>query len=151
MSIPAPGGERTGQRIQVSAVVLYRPDGQVLTVRKAGTTMFMFPGGKHLEDETALETAVRELAEETGLAVPPEDLEYLGGFDTAAANEDGHELHSEVFARLRPLARNEVPEPDAEIEQLAWMDPKAPAAPAGYGVAPLLTAVFAEILRRRPF
>ncbi|MDI3330315.1 MAG: NUDIX domain-containing protein [Micrococcus sp.] len=145
------GGDDAENRILVSAVVLYRPDGQVLTVRKTGTTMFMFPGGKHREDESPLQTAVRELAEETGLAVPSQDLEYLGGFDTPAANENGHLLHSEVFALLRPLARNEVPEPTAEIEQLAWMDPKAPVAPAGCGVAPLLTAVFPEILRRRPF
>jgi 8-oxo-dGTP diphosphatase len=145
------GGDDAENRILVSAVVLYRPDGQVLTVRKTGTTMFMFPGGKHREAESARQTAVRELSEETGLAVPPEDLEYLGGFDTPAANENGHELHSEVFALMRPLARNEVPEPNAEIEQLAWMDPKAPLAPEGCGVAPLLTAVFPEILRRRPF
>ena len=145
------GGADAENRILVSAVVLYRPDGQVLTVRKAGTTMFMFPGGKHRDEESPLQTAVRELSEETGLSVPSEDLEYLGGFDTPAANENGRQLHSEVFALLRPLARNEVPEPNAEIEQLAWMDPKAPAAPAGCGVAPLLTAVFPEILRRRPF
>lgn len=137
--------------ILVSAVVLFRPDGQVLTVRKAGTTMFMFPGGKHRDDEVPLDTAVRELAEETGLAVPPGELEYLGSFETSAANEDGRRLHSEVFVLLRPLARNEVPEPDAEIEQLAWMDPQDPAAPGGHGVAPLLAAVFPEILRRRPF
>jgi 8-oxo-dGTP diphosphatase len=145
------GGDDAENRILVSAVVLYRPDGQVLTVRKTGTTMFMFPGGKHRDEESPLQTAVRELSEETGLSVPSEDLEYLGGFDTPAANENGCQLHSEVFALLRPLARNEVPEPNAEIEQLAWMDPKAPAAPAGCGVAPLLTAVFPEILRRRPF
>lgn len=150
MSNPV-GGVEAENRILVSAVVLYRPDGQVLTVRKAGTTMFMFPGGKHRDDESPLQTAVRELAEETGLTVPAEDLEYLGGFDTPAANENGRQLHSEVFALLRPLARNEVPEPNAEIEQLAWMDPKAPAAPDGCGVAPLLSAVFPEILRRRPF
>jgi 8-oxo-dGTP diphosphatase len=144
------GGVEAEDRILVSAVVLYRPDGQVLTVRKAGTTMFMFPGGKHRDDESPLQTAVRELAEETGLAVPAEDLEYLGGFDTPAANENGRQLHSEVFALLRPLARNEVPEPNAEIEQLAWMDPKAPVAPDGCGLAPLLSAVFPEILRR-PF
>ncbi|QCU79118.1 NUDIX domain-containing protein [Citricoccus sp. SGAir0253] len=151
MTTPAPGGDRTGQPIRVSAVVLYRPDGHVLTVRKAGTSMFMFPGGKHHDGEHPRDTAVRELAEETGLVVPPGDLEYLGAFRTAAANEDGHELHSEVFALMRPLARNEVPEPTTEIEQLAWMDPRAARAPGGHGIAPLLTAVFPEILRRRPF
>ena len=145
------GGVDAENRILVSAVVLYRPDGQVLTVRKSGTTKFMFPGGKHLPQEDPLQTAVRELVEETGLAVTPEDLEHLGSFDTPAANEDGHELHSEVFALQRPLARHEMPEPTAEIEQLAWMDPQSPVAPAGYGLAPLLTAVFPALQDRRPF
>lgn len=151
MQNSVPDGPSTTQPIEVAAVVLYRPDGQVLTVRKAGTSMFMFPGGKHQAAETPLDTVLRELAEETGLAVPPEDLEYLGAWDTPAANEDGQQLHSEVFALLRPLARNEVPTPDAEIEELVWMDPAAPQAPAGYGMAPLLVAVFEHLKDRRPF
>jgi 8-oxo-dGTP diphosphatase len=137
------------QLIEVSAVVLYRPDGQVLTVRKAGTSMFMFPGGKRQEGETALEAALRELSEETHLTVNPQDLEHLGFWDTPAANEEGHRLHSEVFALLRPLARNEVPEPHAEIEQLLWMDPAAPAVPAGHGLAPLLVEVLQRIASDR--
>ncbi|NUL46685.1 NUDIX domain-containing protein [Cellulosimicrobium funkei] len=151
MQNSVPDGPSTTQPIEVAAVVLYRPDAQVLTVRKTGTSMFMFPGGKHQAGEAPLDTALRELAEETGLAVPPEDLEYLGAWDTPAANEDGQQLHSDVFALLRPLARNEVPTPDAEIEELVWMDPAAPQAPAGYGMAPLLVAVFEHLKDRRPF
>ena len=51
-----------GEVIRVSAVVLARPDRRVLTVRKAGTAMFMFPGGKHLPGEAPVDTAVREVA-----------------------------------------------------------------------------------------
>lgn len=151
MTNPAADEDTTIQPIQVAAVVLYRPDGHVLTVRKAGTTMFMFPGGKHQDDESPLDTAIRELAEETGLAVPPEDLEHLGTWDTPAANENGHQLHSEVFVLLRPMARNEAPTANAEIEELVWMDPASPVAPAGHGIAPLLLAVFRELKDRRPF
>lgn len=151
MQNSVPDGPRTTQPIEVAAVVLFRPDGQILTVRKTGTSMFMFPGGKHQPNETPLGTAIRELAEETGLSVPPEDLEHLGAWDTPAANENGQQLHSEVFALLRPLARNEVPTPNAEIEELVWMDPAAPQAPAGHGMAPLLLAVFDHLKDRRPF
>lgn len=151
MQNTVPDGSSVTQPIEVAAVVLYRPNGEILTVRKTGTGMFMFPGGKQQGDESALDTAIRELAEETGLAVPPEDLEYLGAWDTPAANENGLQLHSEVFVLLRPLARNEVPTPDAEIEELAWMDPAAPQAPAGHGMAPLLLAVFEDLKDRRPF
>ena len=63
-----------GEVIRVSAVVLARPDRRVLTVRKAGTAMFMFPGGKHLPGEAPVDTAVREVAEETGLRLRPDEL-----------------------------------------------------------------------------
>lgn len=151
MQNTVPDGSSATQPIEVAAVVLYRPNGEILTVRKTGTTMFMFPGGKHQQGETPLATALRELTEETGLTVAPEDLEYLGAWNTPAANEDGQQLYSQVFALLRPLARNEVPTPDAEIEELAWMDPAAPQAPAGHGMAPLLLAVFDDLKDRRPF
>ncbi|MFC7401660.1 NUDIX domain-containing protein [Citricoccus sp. GCM10030269] len=149
MTRTAMDGAGTAGKICVSAVVLHRADGLVLTVRKAGTTMFMFPGGKHELDEQPLDTAIRELAEETGLAVPPEDLQHLGAWDTPAANEDGFELHSEVFALVRPLASQQVPSATAEIEELVWMDPADPVAPGGHGIAPLLMAVFPELQRHR--
>ncbi len=151
MQHTVPDASMAAQPIEVAAVVLYRPNGDILTVRKAGTSMFMFPGGKHREGESPLDTALRELAEETGLSVHPEDLEHLGVWDTPAANEDGHQLHSEVFVLLRPLARNEVPTPDAEIEELAWLDPADPRTPAGHGLAPLAQSVFEALKDRRPF
>lgn len=131
--------------IRVSAVVVRRQDGRVLTVRKAGTNMFMFPGGKHEGSEAPVSTARRELVEETGLTVDVAELRHLGVWDTPAANEPGRALHSEVFALDRPLATDETPVAAAEIEEMAWMDPRAPAAPAGRGVAPLLLVVFAEL------
>ena len=50
--------------ISVSAVVLTRPDGAVVTVRKSGTDRFMLPGGKWESGETPLECAIREIGEE---------------------------------------------------------------------------------------
>ena len=47
--------------IRVSAVVLARPDRRVLTVRKAGTAMFMFPGGKHLPGEAPVAVSYTHL------------------------------------------------------------------------------------------
>lgn len=135
----------TGETIRVSAVVMARPDGKVLTVRKAGTRMFMFPGGKHHPGEAPLDTAVRETREETGVRIRPDELTHLGAWDTAAANEPGQGLHSEVYALWRPMARHEVPEPTDEIVQLHWMDPAAPSAPAGYAVAPLLVGVLEKV------
>ena len=140
-----PDVEAPGHAIRVSAVVMARPDGRVLTVRKAGTGMFMFPGGKHHAREEPVDTAVRETAEETGLRIRPDELVHLGAWDTAAANEPGAALHAEVFGLWRPIARHEVPEPTDEIVELHWMDPAAPQAPAGHAVAPLLFPVLAAV------
>lgn len=100
-------------QIVVSAVALVR-DGAVLTVRKKGTTRFMLVGGKPEPGETPLECAVRETAEEVSLAVT--DLELLGEFTSAAANEPGHELHSTVYAAELPGE----PVLAGEIEEMRW-------------------------------
>ncbi|WP_354055504.1 NUDIX domain-containing protein [Dietzia sp. 2505] len=105
--------------ISVSAVVLSRPDGAVVTVRKAGTDRFMLPGGKWEPGESPLACAVRELGEELGVTIAPEKLTPLGRFDTATANEPGFRLVSEVFAAETEQAM----EPRAEIAEARWLTP----------------------------
>lgn len=110
--------DRTGLHvISVSAVVLTRPDGAVVTVRKAGTDRFMLPGGKWETGESPLECAIREVDEELGVTLHPDSVESLGRYITATANEPGFELVSEVFA-ARLDGR---PEPRAEIAEARWV------------------------------
>ncbi|WP_231750450.1 MULTISPECIES: NUDIX domain-containing protein [unclassified Dietzia] len=105
--------------ISVSAVVVRRPDGSVVTVRKKGTDRFMLPGGKWEPGEAPLDCAVRELDEELGVPLAPERLTPLGRFDTAAANEPGFRLVSEVFT-----VETDLPvEPRAEIAEARWLTP----------------------------
>jgi 8-oxo-dGTP pyrophosphatase MutT (NUDIX family) len=121
--------------IRVVAAVISNPEGQMLLVRKRGTSLFMNPGGKYELGETAPQTLVRELHEEIGLVVPESSLRYIGFFETDAANEAGHALEAEVYAlevaepeltSLRPLA---------EIEELTWV------APADLGQTPVAPLV----------
>ncbi len=116
--------------IVVSAVVLRDLDGRVLTVRKRGTELFMFPGGKHEPGESAAQAAIRETREELGVELELALLTPLGAFVAAAANEDGHEVHADVFAH--PTVQ--IGDPLAEIEELRWVDPAAP----DVALAPLL-------------
>jgi 8-oxo-dGTP diphosphatase len=107
----------TARTIVVAAVAFVR-DGQVLTVRKRGTTRFMLVGGKPEPGESTYDAAVRETREEVGLDVSgPGALEPLGVYLAPAANEPGRELHSTVFTAALPAE----PRAAAEIAELRWM------------------------------
>ena len=97
--------------IHVSAAVIVDEAGRVLVVRKQGTSMFMQPGGKPEAGESAAQTLIRELHEE---------LQPLGSFVSAAANEPGHRVIAEAFATsVDPQAVTV----QAELAELRWITP----------------------------
>lgn len=132
--------------IVVSAVVLRDDAGRVLVVRKRGTRMVMLPGGKPEPGESAVQTAVRECREETGIVLDAAELELLGVLRTAAANEPGRSLVATVF--LAPGSASRAARPGAEIEAVQWLDPGAERG----DIAPLLTdAVFPALAARSAY
>jgi len=90
-------------------------------VRKRGTTAFMQPGGKPEPGERPVDAIRRELAEELELIVGEDEVEYLGVFESAAANEPGHRVEAEVFwvHVRRPQVRGA-----AEIAEVRWIGPE---------------------------
>jgi 8-oxo-dGTP pyrophosphatase MutT (NUDIX family) len=129
--------------IRVSALLAVDDAGRLLVVRKRGTDVWMQPGGKPEPGETPAETLARELHEELGVALDPAQLEPLGTFTTAAANEAGTTLIADVFA-----ARIEHPVvADAEIEAVMWMHPREF---ADHRVAPLITQHMLALLPGEP-
>lgn len=122
----------TGDReIRVSAAVIVDADDRVLFVRKAGTAVFMQPGGKPEPGEDADRALVRELNEELGLVLDPAALRPLGTFSADAANEPGHTVVADVFAvdatGLDPVV-------GAEIAELRWI---ARHEASAFAIAPL--------------
>lgn len=106
--------------IHVSAAVIVDEAGRVLVVRKQGTSMFMQPGGKPEAGESAAQTLIRELHEELGLELDEADLQPLGSFVSAAANEPGHRVIAETFATsVDPRAVTV----QAELAELRWITP----------------------------
>ncbi|GAA3929796.1 NUDIX domain-containing protein [Microbacterium soli] len=105
--------------IRVSAAVIVDRAGRALVVRKQGTTRFMQPGGKPEPGETPAQTLIRELDEELALHVEESDLEPLGTFVSAAANEPGHRVIADAFA-LRAEAEDVVVR--AELAELRWLE-----------------------------
>ena len=110
--------------IVIAAAVLLNPEGQMLTVRKRGTTEFMQPGGKIDAGETPAEALARELDEELGLTLPDVGkISEHGVFHAPAAHQPGRTVKAHVFAFEHGMPVNA----HGEIEELAWIDPHQPA------------------------
>mgnify|MGYP000888433242 CR=1 FL=1 len=69
--------ERDRRKVACGVVLLHR--GRVPLIRRADGLGVGFPFGKHDYSETFPETAARELFEETGYIVRPDDLSYVCG------------------------------------------------------------------------
>ncbi len=130
--------------LHIVAAVIVR-DGRFLLVRKRGTTAFMQVGGKIEPGEEPLAALLREVAEEIGVDVAPEVVRPLGRRSAVAANEPDHVVDAHAFAVELPAGFE--PRPQAELEDLVWVDPADPATP--YPVAPLSLELMAAVVAGR--
>ncbi|UVJ40433.1 NUDIX domain-containing protein [Arthrobacter sp. CJ23] len=124
--------QRAKDLIVVSAVCVFDDAGRLLTVRKRGTDKFMHPGGKPEAGETAAQAASRELSEEVGIVVAPEDLAPMGVWLAVAANEAATDIEATVFTAPGTWEAH----PSAEIAEIRWLDLSAE---LPHDLAPLLT------------
>lgn len=137
---------RAGDVLRITAVSFLREGAhgtEVLAVRKRGTGSYMQVGGKLEPGESALEAAIREVAEEIGVVLAPEDLAPLGDFEAVAANEPNTMVRSTVFACRVPL-----PEPlvvQAELADHRWVRIDEPG--TGARLAPLMVEHILPALR----
>lgn len=126
--------------IEVVAAIIVNDSGETLMVRKTGTKVFIQPGGKPETGETPLAALQRELHEELGLVIADDDLEFLGVFESDAANEPGFRVRSHAFwchAQVHGFAIA------AEIEEARWVDPND----TSLTLAPLSTEFFLPLVR----
>ena len=146
----------SGGTVRVSAVAFLRdaPGAaggcEVLTVRKHGTRLHQYPGGKPEPGETARDAAVREVAEETGVHVPADALESLGTFTAPAANEAGLSVTADLFLYTGDTGGAGVtPVVAAEIADARWLPlgtaDHTPDDPA-YPLAPLMFTTFPRLV-----
>lgn len=105
----------------IEKVGLAALDGErLLVVRKRGGSLFILPGGKPEREEGDLAALSRELDEELGCSVSSPSLS--GVFtDRAAGIAD-----AVVVVRLYRGDLLGAPLPQAEIEELAWLDIRKP-------------------------
>jgi 8-oxo-dGTP pyrophosphatase MutT (NUDIX family) len=90
------------------------------------------PGGHVNPGESPAATAARELAEETGLSVPPERLAFLGGLRITllAVPPPDYRYPSRAFLaffahRLDGPGGPTSPHPESECDQAQWADDPA--------------------------
>lgn len=102
--------------ITVAAAVISNAADQLLLVRKRNTQYFMQVGGKLESGEAPEQTMLREIQEEIGASAEIE--QFIGRFETPAANEADHLLVSYLF-QVRLTAQ---PQIDAEIAEMKWID-----------------------------
>lgn len=83
-----------------------------------GMFTWEFPRGGHIEGETSMQTAARELEEETNLKFPPKDIKYLGSAftDTGILNTEVDYFFVTVDTKTQPLVYN-----DNEIIEHKWV------------------------------
>ncbi len=102
--------------ITVAAAIILNEKNQLLLVRKKNTQYFMQVGGKLEPNETPEHTMIREIAEEIGTHAEIE--QFIGCFETQAANEAGYQLISYVYQ----VSLDQAPQIDAEIAEMKWID-----------------------------
>lgn len=108
--------------IRIAVALIINDRGEMLTVRKRGTTAFMQPGGKIDAGETPVAALIRELREELALTCAPEDFSYEGCYREQAANEPGMMVEAEAFSwRAGPVVS-----PQAEIDEVKWLPVDGP-------------------------
>ena len=101
--------------ITVAAAIILNPQHELLLVRKKHTEFFMQVGGKLEPNEAPEVTILREIQEEIGCAAEIE--QFVGRFETLAANEPDHRLVSYVYV----ITLLDQPKIDAEIAAMQWV------------------------------
>ena len=107
--------------ISVVAALIRDDAGRVLLVRKRGTAAFMQPGGKRDTGESDVAALSREIVEELGCRVTQDSARPLGVFDCQAANEPGFQVRAALYA----VDVEGAIKPQAEIDEMVWVDPRA--------------------------
>ena len=94
-------------------------DRRLLVTRAKGKDIFVAPGGKIEDGETAIQAIAREMMEEVQVEVDVTTLEKLGRFRAQAAGNESKVVEMEVFI-IRDSTGE--PLPSSEVEEIMWVN-----------------------------
>jgi 8-oxo-dGTP diphosphatase len=105
MTQPETATAETPERIRYTAdVVVLTPDDDVLLIQRDWPPYegdWALPGGHVDQGESSREAAARELAEETGVHVPADDLREIGTWDQPGRDPRG-QYSTDAYAAVVP-------------------------------------------------
>ncbi|MFV0513837.1 MAG: NUDIX hydrolase [Jhaorihella sp.] len=107
---------------KLGAIAVLVKDGHVLLARRSNMPdagLWGFPGGHVEPGETAMEAAVRELFEETGVRARP--LEYLTNIDVLHREGDGTLSVHFLLAAVLCEHRGGTPQAADDVSDAAWI------------------------------
>jgi 8-oxo-dGTP diphosphatase len=93
-------------------------DGQVLSTRNKGKTLFYLPGGKREPGESDLQTLIREVREELSVSIEPGTVRHLGTFQAQA---DGYPPGTPVKMACYTAAYEGQLSVASEIAEMTWL------------------------------
>lgn len=113
-------------RPKLGAIAVMHHQGRILLVKRRNepnANTWGFPGG-HVElGETALEAAVRELAEETSVVGTP--LSYLTNIDAIMRDATGKVQFHYLLAAVACRYESGVPQAADDVSDAGWFHPEA--------------------------
>jgi len=118
------------------AVVLVRVGGELLLVRSSYRPWYTVPGGRVAWGEDPLAAALRELAEEVGLAAAPDALRALGEFVVHHSNLEDHIHAFELSLDAHPALR-------IDSREIVWAGFHAERALGSLALWPVLPPILA--------
>ncbi|MDQ1150582.1 NUDIX hydrolase [Sphingobacterium zeae] len=107
-------------KIVICSAAILNPNGDLLMVRKKGSTYFQLPGGKATPGESQEETLIRELREELRFDVLEKDLEFLGSHTACAVNEVSTLVEGNIYV-IKLMATQSF-QAYEELVEVVWIE-----------------------------
>lgn len=98
---------------------IYLKDGKILSTLSKGKDTYYIPGGKREENESDIETLIRECKEELTIDINEKTVKYYGTFKAQA---HGHKEGVIVKMTCYTAEFEGTIKPDSEIEEIKWLD-----------------------------
>ena len=94
-------------------------NGKILSTKSKGKNKYYIPGGKRENDETDVQTLIREIKEELSVEIIKESIEYVGTFK---AQSDG--AKKGIIVKMTCYKANYKGDliADNEIEEIRWLN-----------------------------